>query len=486
MFYILLFIFSFQFLFTQDPFEGYTLFNPLTEGPIGGGENYSRLIDNNGNIINEWSHDICAATAPYLLSDSTLICPFKIGEPFMVGSAYGGKIIHYNWNGSIKWEYEYSDTNHLQHHDIEPLPNGNILLISWDRKTYLDVIDAGRENVEGEMWADKIVELCPIGLDSANIVWEWYFWDHLIQDANPNLPNYGVVSDHPELIDINLGEMPLLALGIADWNHINSIDYNEEFDQIIISSRNMNEIYVIDHSTTSEEASGHIGGNSGMGGDILYRWGNPMNYGRGTIENKVFTGQHDANWIEDGYPGAGNIIIFNNGATSGFGGGYGVQSSVIEIIPPVDSDGNYLINSIDSFGPAVPLWTFVTSLFSPFMSGTRRLPNGNTLITVATELKIFEINDNGHIVWEYNHQDPGYSSISKSLKYPLDYFNPDIEILGDINNDNNIDILDLVLLVNFILELNFPDDIQIIQADINQDGLIDINDIVLLLNIILT
>ena len=159
----------------------------------------------------------------------------------------------------------------------------------------------------------------------------------------------------------------MLALGYADWTHINSVDYNEEFDQIILSSRNLNEIYVIDHSTTTEEASGHTGGNSGMGGDILYRWGNPMNYGRGTVEDKMFIGQHDANWIEDGYPGAGNIIIFNNGATSGFGGGYGVQSSIIEITPPVDSEGNYSANAVDPFGPLIPTWSFVSNSFSPFM-----------------------------------------------------------------------------------------------------------------------
>ena len=49
------------------------------------------------------------------------------------------------------------------------------------------------------MWPDKIVELQPIGLDSANIVWEWKFWDHLIQDVDSNLVNYGIISMHPEL-----------------------------------------------------------------------------------------------------------------------------------------------------------------------------------------------------------------------------------------------------------------------------------------------
>lgn len=482
---IIFLILCFQIAFSNEPFDGYTLFNPLTEGPSGGGENYSRLIDNNGNIINQWSHDRCAATTPYLMPDSTLICPFKISSPHMLGSAYGGEIIHYKWDGEIIWRYEYSSENYLQHHDIEPLPNGNILLISWDRKTYLEVVSAGREDVQGEMWADKIIEIQPIGLDSANIVWEWHFWDHTVQDVDSSISNYGIISEHPELIDINLWDFPLIELGVADWTHINSIDYNEELDQIILSSRNLNEIYVIDHSTTTEEAAGHTGGNSGMGGDILYRWGNPMNYRRGTIDDKIFTGQHDANWIEDNCPGAGNIIIFNNGATSGFGGGYGVQSSIIEITPPINIDGEYLINNIDPFGPTMPYWSFISNSFSPYMSGTRRLPNGNTLITVATEMKIFEVNNDGDTVWEYNHDELGYTSISKSFKYSVDYLNQYSNILGDSNNDYNIDILDLILMVNFILELNFPNEVELNQSDIDQDGEISINDIIILLNIII-
>ena len=57
--------------------------------------------------------------------------------------------------------------------------------------------------------------------------------------------------------------------------HCNGLDYNSALDQIALSCRGMNEVYIIDHSTTTEEAVGHTGGNAGKGGDILYRWGNP-------------------------------------------------------------------------------------------------------------------------------------------------------------------------------------------------------------------
>ena len=458
----------------------------MTDGPItGGGENYSRLIDNNGNIINHWNHDRCAATAPYLMPDSTLICPFKIENPYMAGSAYGGKIIRYGWNGNILWEYNYSDINYIQHHDIEPMSNGNILLISWDRKTYQEAIDAGREEVESEMWADKIVELQPIGLDSAIIIWEWKFWDHLVQDADSSFENYGVVSDHPELIDVNIGDMPLAQLGISDWNHINSIDYNEELNQIIISSRNMSEFYIIDHSTTTDEASGHSGGNSGMGGDILYRWGNPMNYGRGTIEDKMLTGQHDVNWVEAEYPGAGNIIIFNNGAVTGFGQN-GTVSSVVEITPPLNSDGAYEINSTDPFGPIIATWTYISDSFSHIMSGARRLPNGNTFVTVATELRLFEVDYNGNLVWEYLHSEAGQNGISKAFKYPLDYLIGESTLAGDANGDYNADIFDIILMVNYILDLCDFDLNQINLADLNQDGEVSVDDIILLLSLVLS
>jgi hypothetical protein len=206
-----------------------------------------------------------------------------------------------------------------------------------------------------------------------------------------------VVADHPELIDLNY-----TINGGADWHHINSVDYNAELDQIILSVHNFSEIWIIDHSTTTAEAAGHSGGNSGMGGDLLYRWGNPQTYGAGTAADQQLFVQHDAEWIEAGLPGEGNILIFNNGQGRS-GGNY---SSIDEIAPPVNPDGSYTLTSGSDYGPDEPLWVYTadtpTDFYSQNISGQQRLPNGNTLICDGPNSYFFEVDASGETVWEYD------------------------------------------------------------------------------------
>src|SRR5690606_730411 len=133
------------------------------------------------------------------------------------------------------------------------------------------------------------------------IVWEWRLWEHLIQDFDESATNFGVVADHPQKIDINYLD-DFVGLQTNRW-HINSIDYNPHLDQIVLSPRTYSEIWIIDHSISTEEARGSAG-------DLLYRWGNPATIQMDTsVENRIYF-QHDAQWISEGYPGAGNLLIF--------------------------------------------------------------------------------------------------------------------------------------------------------------------------------
>jgi hypothetical protein len=308
-----------------------------------------------------------------------------------------GSIEKLDWEGNLIWYYE----DEYMHHDIEPLPNGNILYITSEVLTPERVIQLGRrsDQVEGQFFADKIVEVKPLGFDSVSVVWEWRFIDHLIQELDPALPNFGVVAEHPELIDINFS----LEGIFDDWLHCNSIDYNEALDQIMICSRNSSEIYIVDHSTTTLQASGHTGGNSGRGGDLLFRWGNPAVYGRGSLTDQKLFGPHDPKWVPSGYPFENSISVFNNG----LGRTDGAYSSIHLINPLCGTDGYQMEESL-TFSPSDFSWTFDSSVlgepfYSATESGVQVQPNGNFLVCEANTGRFFEVDSFGTVVWVYRN-----------------------------------------------------------------------------------
>lgn len=382
---------------TEFAQNGYSLFSSNKD---------TYLIDNCGHVVNKWESDFNPGSSVYLLEDGNLLRTGRISGDF-AGGGIGGRLEILDWESNVVWSYHYANELVHQHHDIEPLPNGNILVLAWEKKSKEEAIEAGRfpnSLSEEGVWPEHIVELEPTGVNEVNIVWEWHLWDHLIQDFDSSKSNFGVISDHPELVDINMNISQSGGGGPgngADWIHANSIAYNFNLDQILLSSRHHHEIWVIDHSTSTEEAASHSGGISGKGGDLLYRWGNPKNYGRGSFANQKLWGQHDAKWIPDSYPNAGNIIIFNNGQNRPNGN----YSSVDIIEPPIDSEGNYTIEQGFSYLPQAPIWSYFEGqngdFFSPNISGAQPLPNGNILICEGRDGHFFEVNPDNEIVWRY-------------------------------------------------------------------------------------
>jgi hypothetical protein len=242
----------------------------------------------------------------------------------------------------------------------------------------------------------RLVELEPVGEDEANIVWQWHLWDHLVQHFNPLKDNYASVTAHPELVDINYEHVH----EGGDWIHANAISYHEERDQILISARNFNEIWVIDHSTTTEEAASHEGGIYGKGGDLLYRWGNPEAYNRGTEYDRKLFRQHNAQWIPDSLPHGGKVMVYNNGIDRPDG-----EYSSIDIIDvPINADGSYTVpTTLAPYPPSDVYSSFSEpdSFFSGIMSSGQMQANGNILICEGTSGRFFEVDSLGNTVWEY-------------------------------------------------------------------------------------
>ena len=300
--------------------------------------------------------------------------------------------------------------------------------------------------------------------------WEWYLWDHLVQDLNPNLDNFGVISNNPGKLNINYaltsneGPQPPQFTN-ADFIHLNAIDYNENLKLITFSSRKTNEIYIINHDISPYESSTDMG-------DFIYRWGNPRIYDRGTYSNQILYAPHSVNWTSDF-----SLIIFNNGVNRPEG-----NYSSIELIDlPTLDNGEYYLDNNQPFEPILSTTNYNLNgnFYTANQGGAYLLENNNILATISTMKRILEINQVGEIVFDFYYD--GNGSIPRTQKYASNYLNNN-SLIGDLNFDNMLDILDIIILVNIIIsntEYNSS-------ADMNNDNHINIQDIIIIVNIIIS
>jgi len=411
---------------TEDAYDGYTLFTAFTE---------TYLINNCGEVINQWSSAFPPGNAVYLREDGSLLRAGRTDSDAIVFGGVGGVVEIFDWNGNLTWQHFFDDNQLRQHHDVYPMPNGNILVLLATVMTDAEAIQAGRDPsklTQNRLYNERIIEIIPTGSSSYTTVWEWNINDHLVQDFDASKDNFGNVSQSPNKLDINFlnGFNP-----VANWLHINSIQYDEQLDQIIMSSRNMSEIYIIDHSTTTAEAATSNGGIYGKGGDFLYRWGNPQAYDQGSESDQKLFGQHFPNVVRDYQPYDGKVIVFNNGLQRL------PQFSQVDLItPPTTSPGVYDLGPQNVYGPSSTDFTYTSSpeptdFYSAILSSAQVLPNGNILVCEGRGSYFFELDTAYNIVWEYispvsNLSDqplPQGSPPStnnncfRAIKYPTDY-----------------------------------------------------------------
>ncbi len=395
--------------------DGYVLYSPV-------GSDTTFLINKCGKKVHKWVSAYGPGLSLYLLPNGHLLRTGSYTDTgFGIAGGRGGIIEEFDWDNKLLWRYKLFNDSLCQHHDIKPLPNGNILILAWHAISKSKAIALGRDsnsfaNGNEGLWGERIIEIKPYGLDSANIIWQWDLFDHVIQNKKTTLPNYGAVAQHPELMDINYA----LNLKTFDWIHANGIDYNADLDQIVISCHNISEFWIIDHSTTISQARSHAGGLSGKGGDLLYRWGNPEAYQNGTSANRKLFKQHNTHWITSGQD-SGAIMLFNNGWDRD------TAYSTVEVIrTTVNSFGKYGNNI--PYGPATQNWIYKDSIptdfYSKIISGAQRLPNGNTLICSGVLGKFFEITPQNKTVWEY--------------RCPVNVMSQTVQSDGDIPVNNSV------------------------------------------------
>jgi len=342
------------------------------------------LMDKEARLLHEWSLTNNIGNDVFLLPNGQLLASLESDDPKILLGGKGGRVQLVNSDETLDFDFIYSSLEGETHHDVELLPNGNIIAMVWERLEAEDAVEAGFQ-IEQDMFPESIIEIDPA---TSEIVWEWRSMDHLIQDYDATKSNFGEVNLHPELIDINYSLNADATADVkGDIMHANAIAYDEINDVILLSVNHFSEVWAIDHSTTTAEASDNIGGNYGKGGDLIYRFGNPEAY-RNTEGNRLFHNNHFPNLLsgED----TGKLLIFSNGNNV-------MQSTVFELELPT----SYTLAANTNNEPKVT-WSFTDAeLYSNRVSGAVPLPNGNVLITEG-DYGFWEVTREKEVVWKYH------------------------------------------------------------------------------------
>jgi hypothetical protein len=373
----------------------------------------------NGNVVKRWDDVINSAGGPARVLPGGFLIAANGSRPPHQESL---ELVQRDFEGNLVWSFDRNEEVQLndgttvwsarQHHDWQrpdfpagyyspdytpSIEGATTLILTHTNRSVPGVADVELED-------DRIIEVSWDG----QIVWEWMAGDHIDE--------FGFTPEARDAIGNATGFNR--GRGSFDWIHINSATYvgpNRWFDDgdarfapdnVIISSREASLMAIVNRD-----------------GDIVWRMGPDFRASEELRAIGQIIGQHQAHLIPEGLPGAGNLMVFDNGGASGYGfsnpiapNGVGAfvrpTSRVLEINPVT----------------LERVWTYTDArFFSTNISGMQRLPNGNTLITAGAGGRLFEVDTAGTIVWEYMY--PEFSprnAVYRSYRVPYDWI-PQIE-----------------------------------------------------------
>ncbi|MBW1803526.1 MAG: aryl-sulfate sulfotransferase [Deltaproteobacteria bacterium] len=347
--------------------NGYTVWCPLGAGESGEPNvrpSVINLMDMRGNVVHSWK-TAYPVHYGYLLPDGNMLALLRwtssdgpdAGGYKMGGGA--GLLAEYDWDGNVVFEYY----DPFSHHDVSKLDNGNYIYVGWE-KVPPDLAkkvrggQPGTEHKDGTMFCDYFREIDPQG----NTVWEWRGYEHL----DPDIDVIGHIHARNE------------------WTHINDIDVMPD-GNILTDARHTDGAFIVEKKT----------------GDIIWRWGNVAYLDKetgqvelGDVRNpKTMGGPHAAHIIQEGLPGAGNMLIYDNGM-------YVYGSRALE----VDIKTGDIVWQSEDHRPVC--YVHGRTHFSPYISNAQRLPNGNTLICEGQNGLLFEVTPDQELVWQWIRPTP--------------------------------------------------------------------------------
>ena len=300
-----------------------------------------------------------------------------------------GGVVQFTWDGKQEWSSrEWQSKNNAliferQHHDMVLSPSP-VSYFSPGKKPSYDgnILILSAENTKAPTVSDKIIiddlirEYTP---DGSMTAFRWKASEH-IDEMGFSAVDRAAIKENPNLDPVhNTGDwIHLNAMSVLGKNHWYETYGDERFhpDNILISSRQANLMAIISRET----------------GKIVWRVGPDFSKGKPEHGLGQIVGQHHAHLIPSGLPGAGNVLLYDNGGIAGYGENKAIRtySRVLEF-NPMTLEKVWEYKGADIKG----------GIFSMLFGSVQRLPNGNTLVTVGMDGLVMEVSPSGKKLWQH-------------------------------------------------------------------------------------
>ena len=356
---------------------GFTVLSPLATQAV-------PVIDMNGTIVKQWEGFNNSAGGPARVLPGGFVIAASGARPPNQESV---ELVERDFDGMVLWRSAARQHHDWQRDDFpagyyspDATPNPQ----THDRTLLLTHITHLKPAVAAvTIEDDRLIEVSRTG----EVLWEWVASDH-IDEFKFSPEARKVIQAGPA----SNGPAGVAGRRTFDWLHVNSAHYvgpNRWFDggdtrfaptNVIISSREASLVAIVSRD-----------------GHIVWQIGPDYSASKELRAIRQVIGQHHAHFIPKGLPGAGNLLVFDNGGSSGYG-----------FFSPIAPDGRGALARATSrvleINPVTLelVWSYTNArFFASNISGAQRLPNGNTLITSGPTGRIFEVTTAGAIVWEY-------------------------------------------------------------------------------------
>lgn len=353
----------------------------INSGGVAGVSNYFAVLDNNLNpVVLSLTNSLGTLQQNGLFAASEGAPPPPVGTNAAPKSTNTVSYILQDENFNTYATYVAGNGYNADTHDFEVLPNGHVLIESYDNNPVVDLSGVVPNGFPAAAPTQSIIQELDV---TGKVIWQWRSLDHI-----PITDSY----------------QTLTAPSLGDYIHLNSLTLDNRDGTLIVSLRNTSEVIKINRTTG--QTVWYLGGKHNQ-----FTFSNAI---PGNTDPAFFVAQHNARRLPNG-----DITIWDNGSSQHSDPSYNFTRPYTRAVEYALDETNFTANLI---------WEFRHNPDIITLNGgsVTRLPGGHSILqwggnnSTDPGLLLTEADQDGNLVTDINALQSGVTGTLARVQWPIE------------------------------------------------------------------